>query len=511
MTKAKPTLLVLVSVLLLGGCASPAVTRTPSTALQHDVAAQTYLGAWARQAISDRPEGLSGLQLVSDGHDAFAMRASLAEHAQKSLDIQTYILEDDWTSHALLRRVLQAAQRGVHVRMLLDDTASLGKQGILASLDSHPLIDVRLFNPVLRGRSTWLGYHLALLFNFDRMHRRMHNKLWVADNTVAITGGRNLGDAYFEAAEETNFNDLDALAIGPVVNALSGSFDAFWNHSLAIPMRQFEQLPATAWYEVLAELQNEQTDKLLARPSVWRFAGDEGQELLRSLIWAPAVALWDLPEKLQAEGYPDLDLTLLGQLRETFQRLRHRLVIISPYVVPTANGIEYLETLIERDIELTIITNALEATDLASLHGVYMPWRPELLAKGVRLYEMRAIPEGVRPPKVGENSSLHTKAMAFDDRKIFIGSLNADPRSVWWNSEVGLLIESPRLSRQLWQLVERGMDPRRSYEVHISREGVLSWHGEIAGERAVLYEEPGGMWRHFKARLIQFMNIEELL
>lgn len=509
MTKAKPTLLVLVSVLLLGGCASPAVTRTLSTALQHDVATQTYLGAWAWQAVSDRPEGLSGLSLVSDGHDAFALRASLAEHAQKSLDIQTYILEDDRTSHALLRRVLQAAQRGVRVRMLLDDTASLGKEHLLASLDSHPLIEVRLFNPVIGGRGSWLSYHLALLFDFDRMHRRMHNKLWIADNTVAITGGRNLGDAYFEAAEKTNFNDLDMLAIGPVVSALSGSFDVFWNHSLAVPLRRFERLPATAWRGLLAALQNTQTDELLERPSVWRFAGEPGQVLLASLVWAPAVALWDLPEKLQAKGYPDLDLTLLGQLREAFQKLQHRLLIISPYVVPTAAGIEYHEALAKRDIEVTIITNALEATDLASLHGAYVPWRPELLANGARLYEMRAIPEVDSDTE--ETSSLHTKAMAFDNRKIFIGSLNADPRSVWWNSEVGLLVDSPRLNRQLWQLAERGMGARRSYEIHMSPAGELSWHSEIDGRRVVLHDEPGGVWRHFKAWLIQFMNIEELL
>ncbi|GAB2785457.1 phospholipase D-like domain-containing protein [Halomonas shantousis] len=512
MITAKRPLLALTAALLLGGCATPEMVRTPSTAVAHDVARSTYLGSWTRQATQHHDE-LSGLRLLTQGREAFALRAALAANAQKSLDVQTYILEEDSTSHALLHQLLLAAQRGVRVRLLLDDTASLGKQPLLAALDSHPNVEVRVFNPVPVGRGNWLAYYLALASDFDHRHRRMHNKLWLTDGSVAITGGRNLGDEYFDVAEEINFDDLDVLAVGPVVDALSGSFDAYWNHRLAVPLRQFTQAASDAWLGLLAELGAEvrQDDALPAPEAASLLAGTTGQALRESLTWAPAVALWDLPEKLESEDYPPLGLTLLAQLSGAFANLRQRLLIISPYVIPTRAGIRYLQSLEARGIEVTILTNSLEATDLPALHGAYAPWRPELLANGARLHELRANPAAGASRGRHDISSLHTKAMAFDDERVFIGSLNTDPRSVWWNSEVGLLIDSPTLARQLWALAARGADPRHGYEVRLTQDGHLAWLTEMDGHQAMLREEPGGFWRRLKAWGLRLLPIEHLL
>ncbi len=482
-------------------------------ALTFEAARTTYLGNWVGQATENH-EGLSGVELLSEGPRALALRAALAEHAQQALDVQTYILENDRTGRALLKRMLHAAERGVRVRLLLDDTASLGKQGLLAAFDSHPNIQVRVFNPVTLGRHSALLYYLALATDFDRKHRRMHNKLWITDGAVAITGGRNLANRYFEVAEELNFNDLDVFAIGPVVNALSGSFDSFWNHSMAVPLHYFEQAPAAAWRELLAELSADarQGNALSSQPTARRLTGESGEKLLASLVWAPAVALWDPPEKLETKEYPDVELTLLGQLRGAFDGLERRLLIISPYIVPTPSSIGYQQSLNARGVTLTILSNALEATDLPVLHGAYDPWRSTLLANGARLFELRADPSKstVQHGK-GAITSLHTKAIAFDSKRIFIGSLNADPRSVWWNSEVGLLIDSPVLNERLWALAKNGMAPGRSYEVLLTENGGLGWRTEVDGRLVTMKEEPGSAWRHVKAWMLELLGIEHLL
>ncbi|MGC3874577.1 phospholipase D family protein [Halomonas sp. GXIMD04776] len=497
----------------LGGCSTVEVARTPSMALTSKAAETTYLGNWAGQATKEH-QGLSGVQLLSDGPRAFALRAALAEHAQQTLDVQTYILENDRSGRALLKRMLHAAERGVRLRLLLDDTASLGKQRLLAAFNSHPNIQVRVFNPVTAGRHSPPLYYLALATDFDRKHRRMHNKLWVTDGSVAITGGRNLANRYFEVADKLNFNDLDVLAIGPVVNALSGSFDRFWNHPMAVPLHYFEQAATTAWRELLVELSDDarQGNALSSQPTARRLAGEPAQSLLKSLVWTQAIALWDPPEKLEAEGYPALEMTLLDQLRDAFHQVEHRLLIISPYIVPTQASLDYLQSLRERDVTLTILTNALEATDLPVLHGAYAPRRSTLLANGVRLFELQAKPseETVQRGK-GEITSLHTKAIAFDDERVFIGSLNADPRSVWWNSEVGLLIDSPVLGEKLWALAKQGTAPGRSYEVLLRDDGHLHWRTEVDGRLVILEEEPGSTWRHLKAWMLEVLGIEHLL
>lgn len=513
MIKGKRTLLMSVWLVLLQGCASVEVPRSASIALDDDTVATTYLGTWARQA-TELNEGLNGLALLHEGRDAFGLRASMAAHAQRTLDVQYYIFEDDNAGHALVKRMLHAAQRDVRVRLLLDDTASFGKQTWFAALDSHPNVEVRVFNPVPTWRGTWLGYHLVLAANFDRLHRRMHNKLWLADGAVGITGGRNLSDEYFDAADQVNFDDLDVLAVGPVVGELSDSFDAFWNHPLAIPLGHFEPLADSAWQQLLLDLTiDAESNELATRSSVGRFAGATGKELLESLTWAPAQVLWDPPEKLEAEGYPALELTLLDQLDDAFRDLERRLLIVSPYVVPTPEAIGYQRMLDERGVDTTIFTNSLEAMDHATLYGAYAPWRPTLLENGVRLFELRgdmSTRRTSRAPSVN-STSLHTKAMAFDEDRIFIGSLNADPRAVWWNSEIGLLIDSPVLGRELWSLAERGMDPRYSYGVLLGDDGRLSWHTRIDGRDVVTEREPGTIWQKFKAWSIRLLNIDHLL
>ncbi|MBF8223544.1 phospholipase D family protein [Halomonas sp. 328] len=502
--------------LLLTGCIPPAVTRTASMALPPHEVATTRLGEWALDEAAAR-QGRSGFRLLPRGGEAFAVRAALLDQAERTLDVQSYIADDGITSRVLMQRALQAAERGVRVRLLLDDLASLGSEAYLAALDSHPGVEVRLFNPLLRGRGNLLTRGLMMGVDFDRQHRRMHNKLWVVDNAVAITGGRNLGDEYFDADEQRNFADLDVLAAGPIVGDLSASFDSFWRHPLAQPLARFATAEPGAWRTLREELeawlaaQREDNPYFLALKQ--RYAESPERFLVGHLTWAHGEALWDDPGKVRQAGRPSLDQTLAGELLARRHALEGRLLLISAYFVPTRAGVEGLVELAEAGVETTVITNSLAATDIPAVHGAYARYRPALLEQGVRLFELR--PDGEDGASLGlpgaSDSSLHIKAMAFDTDRLFVGSFNIDPRSLWWNTEVGLLIESPELNAELWALAELGMSPALSFEVRQADDGGLSWHAMNGDHPQVWRREPAGIWRRLGAWLGRLPGMESLL
>lgn len=497
---------------LIAGCTTHPVTREHTTALRPAEIEATALGRWTREA-SREEGGDSGFALLAEGEDALAMRARLADEAERRLDIQAYSIDEGQTTRALLQRLLDAAERGVTVRLLLDDLSAVGQNARLAALDSHPQIQVRVFNPVAFGRGHLASWVLAAALDVQRMHRRMHNKVWITDNAVAITGGRNLGDAYFNAGDPRNFADLDLLAVGPVVDALSLSFDLYWNHGLAQPIGRYQHVEAGAWQRLRDELGAGPAERDASRsmPARRRHDGVAAKLALPDVLhWGRGEALWDPPSKIRVPGRPPFGMTLAGALHERVMPLDSRLLIISAYFVPLARGTQLLVELAESGIQIDVITNALSASDMPWVHGDYAARRPELLASGVRLFEMRAEHEDTDDSaglSGSPMSSLHIKALGFDDDQVFVGSFNVDPRSLWWNTETGVLAESESLAAEFHALAEIGMAPALSYEVGLDDSGNIVWETQIDGERVRLEREPGSRWQHFSAWLSRVLGL----
>ncbi|WP_312679278.1 phospholipase D family protein [Stutzerimonas nitrititolerans] len=512
--------LLLLTVLLLAGCATQEVPRPDSYALPaHD----SPLASQLRQLAAERSPGHSGFRLLSASSEAFAARMKMIRAAQVSLDVQYYIVHDGLTTRALVNELLEAADRGVRVRVLLDDLTSDGSDYRIATLAAHPNVLIRVFNPLHLGRSNILTRSLGRLLNLSQQHRRMHNKLILADGSLAIVGGRNLGDEYFDADQTLNFTDIDLLGAGPVAAQLAISFDQYWNHSLSVPIQQFLRRPPSV--DELAEARRQlddylETERARGDPRYRKLLVEQRQttldQWLRELTWAPSEALWDHPDKISAEGMPDPSLLLTSQLQPTLDNVRQELTLVSAYFVPTDEGVDYFARLAQANVDIQVLTNSLEATDVPAVHGGYAPYRHELLRLGVRLFELRRQPDQeARFSLSGDSeSSLHSKAAIFDRQSVFLGSLNFDPRSVLWNTEVGILVHSPELASEAHQLTLEGAAPAISYEVRLietdGRERLI-WIAEDHGRRVVLHKEPGGLWRRLNAWIADVIGLERML
>ncbi|QOR41002.1 phospholipase D family protein [Billgrantia diversa] len=498
------------------GCAGTSVPREHGALLSVAESEATWLGQWAQMSASAHP-GKSGFALLSSGQDAFSLRLLLSEQADRRLDIQTYLLGDGLTTRMLLHRLMAAADRGVEVRLLIDDLGAVGKGPELAALDTHPNIQVRVYNALSIGRGTLAGRVLASVPQAGRQHRRMHNKLWIADGALAIVGGRNLGDEYYSASKPRNFTDLDLLTLGPVVEPLTRSFHLYWNHGLAQPIGRYHRADEEAWRELrssLAEWFEANADSSYFVDLRQRYADVEQGPLVGRLHWGEGIALWDPPGKPAWPGRPALDRTMAGELLERAEEPSERLLIVSAYFVPGAHGTQRLRQWAEAGVEVEVFTNSLEATDVPLVHGGYQTRRRALLESGVALYEMRAESESNDDKgfSVGSSaSSLHIKALVIDNDRVFVGSPNVDPRSVWWNTEVGVLAASPGLAAELHELAEVGESPELSYRVGRSASGQLYWQTVQQGEPVRLGREPGSLWQRLGALLGRITWLEPLL
>lgn len=510
-------LLLLILLLSLAGCASQ-----PAPAPSHATEpADSSLGRQVQRLAAAQPEGHSGLRLLPESSEAFAARAELFRAARRSLDIQYYIVHDGLSTRLLVDELLRAADRGVRVRLLLDDTTSDGQDYRIATLAAHPNVQIRVFNPLRAGRSNPVTRTLGRLLHLSQQHRRMHNKLLLVDSSLAIVGGRNLGDEYFDADRSLNFTDIDLLAAGPVARQLADSFDQYWNHQLSVPIQHFFWRPparhklSEAREQLQQYLQQARRDDGPLYRRLIRYQREpQLQRWLDELIWAPAAALWDDPDKLLADGPPTQLLTT--QLAPALTAVQDELMLVSAYFVPTDSGVDYLAERRRDGVTIRILTNSLEATDVPAVHGGYAPYRQRMLEQGVQLFELRRQPDQKSSYSFfGESeSSLHSKAAVFDRQRVFIGSLNFDPRSVLWNSEVGILAQSPTLAREVHRLTLEGMAPASSYEVKLARRGdtrQLVWIAEEQGRRIVLEREPGGFWRRLNAWLADVVGLERML
>ncbi|WP_286784642.1 MULTISPECIES: phospholipase D family protein [Pseudomonas] len=506
--------LLLLVALLLTACANH-VPIEPSQALP---AKDSPLGAALIAQAQQHPGGQSGFRLLSSSTEAFIARAELIRAARQSLDLQYYIVHDGLSTRALIDELLKAADRGVRVRILLDDTTSDGQDDEIALLGAHPNVQVRVFNPLHLGRATGITRALGRLFDVTLQHRRMHNKLWLADNAVAVVGGRNLGDEYFDVEPNLNFTDIDLLGAGPVAEQLGQSFDQYWNSALSKPIEQFVSFPPSA--RDLAKTRRGLTDYLNAaqveqRENYQRLMDYQDHPRLAGwldeLIWAHGSAMWDAPTKI-LKSEPDPQLLLTSQLGPELASVSEELMLISAYFVPAEDGLTYLTGRADAGVSVSLLTNSLEATDVPAVHGGYAPYRKALLRHGVKLFELRRQPEQEASYNLSgsSESSLHSKALVFDRRKVFIGSLNFDPRSILWNTEVGVLVDSPELAGEVRRLTLEGMAPALSYEVRLEN-GRLVWIAEDNRRLHRIDREPGGAWRQINAWLAKVIGLERLL
>jgi cardiolipin synthase C len=497
---------------VVSGCATLPrdAARTPSHALADT--GSTRIGRAVATRAGEHP-GATGVHALVRGRDAFAARVLLAAAAEKSLDVQYYIYRDDITGGLLSEALWKAAERGVRVRLLVDDNNTRGLDQAIAALAAHPNIEVRLFNPYA-NRGVRMG---ELVTSFERLNRRMHNKSFIADNQVAIVGGRNVGDEYFGADSPVEFADLDALVVGAVVPDVSAEFDAYWNSDSAYPARA---LIAPAGPDVREAVHAAWT-RLHEKPEAASYL-----EALRvtpivadlvagtlELDWARAQVLADDPAKVLNPA-ERTELHMLPRLHAVLGAARRQLLLVSPYFVPTEAGTRELVAVAARGVDVRVLTNSLAATDVAPVHAGYARYREALLHGGVRLYELKPTadesPARGEPRHRGSSASLHAKTFGIDGARAFIGSFNFDPRSARLNTEMGVLIESADLAGRLARAFEADI-PRLAYEVRLAPDGrSLQWIDGDGG--ATLDDEPGvGAGKRAWVWFLSLLPIEWLL
>lgn len=461
----------------------------------------------SRIADDNITAGKSGLLLVPDNYDAFAVRVLAARSSIRTLDLMYYLWHDDHTGSLLLQEVFRAAERGVRVRMLLDDINPRKNDSTYLALSNHPNIEVKLFNPSGTRQSS-IVRGVEILLRLFAMTRRMHNKAWIADDTIAIVGGRNVGDAYFDAAE-TNFRDLDVLLLGPAVQQTAQIFEAFWACAEAKPIGALG-LATEATYEDLFEGSDPGTKSKLLNAIGGRASIAEFIAASNDVHWMKNVrVISDPPEKVR--GWRRRSW-LMKELLPIIQSARNCLEIVSPYFIPGRRGSAVLLDLVGKGVEVSVLTNSLAATDVAAVHGAYANYRKRLLRNGIKLFELQPFS---RQPTISvfgsKGASLHTKAFTVDDKTGFVGSFNFDPRSVSLNSEMGVLFEDEKLVSELRQRFQTEIAPEASYRLELKR-NVLHWHGFNEGKVQDYTREPeAGMLRRILAALVRHLPIESQL
>jgi putative cardiolipin synthase len=518
---------------LLNGCA----TRPPATAydrpVTHALQANIPTPLSTSLAAPERAHpGQSGFRVLASGTEALQMRIALARAATKTLDLQYYIANEDTTGKLLLAAALYAADHGVRVRMLVDDLNFKDIDRVMAALNSHDNIEIRVFNPFGSAQSSMYQRTENFFTKIGSFTRRMHNKAMIADNQLAIVGGRNLGDEYFSASETLQFRDMDVLAAGPVVADVSASFDEYWNDANAYPLhtlnkQKFDPQDLDAMRNELRENWHVNADPydakpLNATPLATQIANDE-----LGLSWARAEFVADSPSKmvLPTDQYQSPPMQ---KLRELIPQVQHELLITSPYFVPHDAGVQMLGELTARGAQVKILTNSLAATDAVAVQAGYSPYRVPLLQHGVQLYEFKTDQSDASGQShVGlfgsrSRASLHAKTLVMDRRILVIGSMNLDPRSTHLNTELALVIYSAPLAEQVAILFDHATAPASSYRVTLATPAQLAvlrssatpqsqlvWTDEEQGQIRTYNTDPdAGFYRNFLTGLFLLLPVD---
>jgi putative cardiolipin synthase len=499
------------------GCASVACasvdfdqTNPHSSAID---GSDTRLGRQFAEYGADHP-GESGFYPLLDGIEALGARIAIAERSERTLDAQYYFILDDPIGSLFVGKLLEAADRGVRVRLLVDDIATKGYELSMGALHAHPNFEIRVFNPFARRNARALGF----VTDFSRLNRRMHNKSFTADGSITIVGGRNIGAEYFEARSDQTFGDIDVLGFGQVARDVSTAFDAYWNSGLAIPADRLVETVDNPDAEIEAQrnryaaLEEEIRDSRYGK-AVRHVIIERLTENPQALFWARYAVVWDPPQKALA-GVSRAD-TISGALSRAIERAEKNLFVISAYFVPMKAGVAFFGELRDRGVSVQILTNSLAATDVVAVHAGYAPYRKALLEIGVELFEMRPDYRFDGPARRSEpassRTSLHGKAFTIDDQQVFIGSFNWDPRSLDINTEMGILIHSPELAADVSGSV-KGAFPEVAYQVVLSDRGQLRWVSREGDEVVVFSREPqASIWRRLAANILRLFPIRRQL
>lgn len=461
----------LILVVLMAGCAALPTDypRSESTALANYQS--TTMGKhWAAEEA--RHPGESGFGLLRYGVNAFNVRVAMVDLAEKTLDLQVYIWESDSTGRILADRLIRAADRGVRVRLLVDDMGLGPEDRDIAAMDAHPNIEIRVFNPFAERSKT-----TEFITSFNRVNHRMHNKIMIMDNSFSVVGGRNIGDHYFGVNPNSNFRDLDIAAVGPVVRDISSFFDYYWQGNWAVPIA------------VLVEREYTEADLQLGVASLKRkieqddypYPVDVDARAIRkhmlatadTIFWAPGKIVWDDPRSIEEYGEAG---EVIAALRRKLQTLEKSLTIESAYFIVRKRGVAEVKRLSDQGVKVRILTNSLASNDVLAAHAGHASRRKELLAAGAELYELRADSGVIKKTWKGQSrAGLHSKALVFDGDSLFVGSFNLDPRSANINTEAGLYVESVELASQLLEYMEEGVAPQNSYRLSLDENGDLLW------------------------------------
>lgn len=472
---------------------------------------------------SGKPSPSSSFLTINDGKSALEWRLALIDSARYSLDIQSLIWNTDETGSLLMRRVLDAANRGIQVKILVDDFDSVNWNQKAAVLTLHPNIEVRVFNPFKKKRGKWAGRGLELMTDLERFNHRMHNKLFMTDKKIAIVGGRNIGNEYFGAGTKYDYRDYDVIAIGPVVEELKESFDVFWD---SVWSYRISDLPGGEGDKAKINELGEELDSVVIgsdwlnkefdiSPMDWT---DRITEAKSNLITGSARAVYDCPPP-ENEQFPVQTVLVMKKVAEQAQ---DEVLTISPYLVPLEGFHTMIKETVDRGVTVRMLTNSLAAADHSLAFSGYKKHRVRLLENGLNIYELR--PDGEMwqhhrlPASKAKHISLHAKISFFDRRWVYVGSLNMDPRAVHWNTELGLLIDSKDLASQIYSDFSVDLSPENSWRVELrSQEGdstdaqsprELLW---VTGDKEITREPSKGILQRISLWFYSLLSIDELL
>lgn len=510
MTRPRPAMLMLC--LLLTACTSVPFDYPKQPSRSVPGSTDTYYGQRLAEWTAANGADMTGSVMLIQGMDALGARLTMMERAQATIDAQYFLLKPDRAGDLFLGKLLRAADRGVRVRLLLDDIFTPRRDRIFAILSSHPNVEVRLFNPASRASpAAW-----SMLWDFSRVNRRMHNKAFIVDGSIAIMGGRNIAEEYFELKPQQAFDDFEMLVFGDVVPDIAASFDRFWNSSQTVPIEAFHESDKPQrlqrWRDHMAAVISGDIDS--------PYAAAVNSPFLQQVIDGEVAAYvstarlyYDSPRKLRKSRSESEHRRLEAAVTERLRSAREEIIIITPYLVPRDLSYGILRELRERGVRVVLITNSLASTNHVAVHSAYGPRRRGMLEAGAELYEIRVdkAPPFSRDASEAERVTLHTKAIVIDGEQLFVGSLNLDPRSIEINTEVGLFIDSPQAASDYRKLVYREL-PRYSYRLAMDGRGRLRWHYDHEGESHTFTHEPDtSFWRRFKAGFYRLLPLDDQL
>lgn len=486
------------------------LATTAAAAVREGVLAQ------AADALAGQHPGQSGVLLLDTGIEALRQRDALIESAEHTIDAQYYIWNSDASGRYLAARLLAAAERGVRVRVILDDINVGGRDVAIAGLAAHPNVEIRLYNPTAarEGFMRTVGF----IRDFSRVNRRMHNKSFTADNAVTIVGGRNVGDEYFDLDPEMNFRDRELLAAGPVVADVTAGFEAFWNSPWAQPVESItganaELPPLEALDAALREV------AVLGYQAPSELADLVATETLPALLWAPARLVFDPPPTEEEIEESDQEQRVALELRQLVRAARREILVESAYFILGDESLAEAARLHDAGINLRALTNSLASNDLVTNHSGYARRRSAMLDAGIELFELR--PDAAACGRLvsvspacehGPAFSLHSKSMVLDRSVVYIGSFNLNLRSTYLNSETALIVESPELAEQVAASIEELLRPDSSWQVLRRKGGGLEWVTEMNGEEVRATREPMTTFgRRFNSRFYRLFPLEKYL